>query len=91
MNIFAITALGITHLTYYYRCRKIFAGLCYFYFVNLLVPDGIVMYGLYSSVPENNIACKTLKRFQVLTEKYVEFRVFWDVAPCSLIGVDRRF
>jgi hypothetical protein len=28
MNIFGITALGITHLTYYYRCRKIFAGLC---------------------------------------------------------------
>jgi hypothetical protein len=27
INSFGITALGITHLTYYYRCRKIFAGL----------------------------------------------------------------
>jgi hypothetical protein len=28
INIFGIAALGITPLTYY-RCRKIFAGLCY--------------------------------------------------------------
>jgi hypothetical protein len=23
--------------------------------------------------------------------KILKFRVFWDVAPCSLIGVDQRF
>jgi hypothetical protein len=30
-------------------------------------------------------------RFQVLTVASMKCRVFWDVAPCSLIGVDRRF
>jgi hypothetical protein len=29
--------------------------------------------------------------FQVLTEASVKMAVFWDVAPCSLIGVYRRF
>jgi hypothetical protein len=28
-------------------------------------------------------------RFQVLMAASMKFRVFWDVAPCSL-GVDRR-
>jgi hypothetical protein len=30
-------------------------------------------------------------RFQVLAAASVKFGVFWDVAPCSLVGVDRRF
>jgi hypothetical protein len=30
-------------------------------------------------------------RFQVLTAASMKFRVFWDVAPCSLVGVDPRF
>jgi hypothetical protein len=30
-------------------------------------------------------------RFQVLTAASMKFRVFWDVAPCSLVGVDQRF
>jgi hypothetical protein len=30
-------------------------------------------------------------RFQVLMAASMKFRVFWDVAPCSLVGVDRRF
>jgi hypothetical protein len=30
-------------------------------------------------------------RFQVLTAASMKIRAFWDVAPCSLIGVDRRF
>jgi hypothetical protein len=30
-------------------------------------------------------------RFQVLTAANVKFRVFWDVAPCSHVEVDRRF
>jgi hypothetical protein len=30
-------------------------------------------------------------RFQVLTAAYMKFRLFWDVAPCSLVEVDRCF
>jgi hypothetical protein len=30
-------------------------------------------------------------RFQVLTMVSMKFRVFWDVAPCTHIEVDRRF
>jgi hypothetical protein len=29
--------------------------------------------------------------FQVLTAVSMKFRVFWDVAPCSHVEVDRRF
>jgi hypothetical protein len=29
--------------------------------------------------------------FQVLTAASMKFRVFWDVAPCSHVDVDRRF
>jgi hypothetical protein len=30
-------------------------------------------------------------RFQLLTAASMKFRVFWDVAPCSQVDVDRRF
>jgi hypothetical protein len=30
-------------------------------------------------------------RFQILMAASMKFRVFWDVAPCSHIEVDRRF
>jgi hypothetical protein len=30
-------------------------------------------------------------RFQVLTAASVKFRVFWNLAPCSHVEVDRRF
>jgi hypothetical protein len=30
-------------------------------------------------------------RFQVLTAASMKYRVFWDVAPCSHVEVDRRF
>jgi hypothetical protein len=30
-------------------------------------------------------------RFQVLTAASMKIGAFWDVAPCRLIGVDRRF
>jgi len=30
-------------------------------------------------------------RFQVLTAASMKFRVFWDVAPCRHVEVDRRF
>jgi hypothetical protein len=30
-------------------------------------------------------------RFQVLAASSMKMRVFWDIAPCSLAGVDRRF
>jgi hypothetical protein len=30
-------------------------------------------------------------RYQVLTAASMKFRVFWDVAPCSHVEVDRRF
>jgi hypothetical protein len=29
-------------------------------------------------------------RFQVLTAASMKFRVFWDLAPCSHVEVDRR-
>jgi hypothetical protein len=32
-----------------------------------------------------------LVRFQVLTAASMKFRVFWNVAPCGLIGVDQGF
>jgi hypothetical protein len=32
----------------------------------------------------------TYVRFQVLTAASMNFRVFWDVAPCSQIDVDGR-
>jgi hypothetical protein len=31
------------------------------------------------------------KKFQVLTAEIMKFRVFWDVTPCSLFGVDLCF
>jgi hypothetical protein len=30
-------------------------------------------------------------RFHFLTAATMKFRVFWDVVPCSVVGVDRRF
>jgi hypothetical protein len=30
-------------------------------------------------------------RFRVFTAARMKIRDFWDVAPCSLVGVDRRF
>jgi hypothetical protein len=30
-------------------------------------------------------------RFQVLTAVSMNMTVFWDVAPCSLVEIDRRF
>jgi hypothetical protein len=30
-------------------------------------------------------------RFQVLIVASMKIRVFWDVAPCNLVGVDQRF
>jgi hypothetical protein len=30
-------------------------------------------------------------RFLVLTAASMKFRLFWDVAPCSHVEVDRRF
>jgi hypothetical protein len=30
-------------------------------------------------------------RVQVLTAASMKFRIFWDVAPCSHVEVDRRF
>jgi hypothetical protein len=30
-------------------------------------------------------------RFQVLTAASMKVTAFWDIAPCSLVEVDRRF
>jgi hypothetical protein len=30
-------------------------------------------------------------RFKVLTVVNMKMTVLWDIAPCSLVGVDRRF
>jgi hypothetical protein len=30
-------------------------------------------------------------RFQVLTAASMKMEAFWDIAPCSLVGVDPRF
>jgi hypothetical protein len=32
-----------------------------------------------------------LVRFQVLTASSMKIRAFWDIAPCSLVGIDLRF
>jgi hypothetical protein len=32
-----------------------------------------------------------LVRFQVLTAMRMKMTVFWDVAPCSLVEINRRF
>jgi hypothetical protein len=34
---------------------------------------------------------QTYTRFQVLTAASMRIRAFWNLAPCSLVGVDRRF
>jgi hypothetical protein len=34
---------------------------------------------------------KLKARFQVLTAKCMKMTVFWDVVPCSLLEIDRRF
>jgi hypothetical protein len=33
----------------------------------------------------------TKMRFEILTVTSMKMAVFWDVAPCSLIDIDRRF
>jgi hypothetical protein len=48
-----------------------------------------IWYGLHTTDLEINN--KPLVRFQVLTAARIQFRVFWDVLPCSQADVDRRF
>jgi hypothetical protein len=36
---------------------------------------------------ETNVEAKSW----VLTSAYLKMRAFWDIAPCNLVGVDRRF
>jgi hypothetical protein len=36
-------------------------------------------------------SCRQYMRFQVLTATSMNTTVFWDVAPCSLVEMDRRF
>jgi hypothetical protein len=40
---------------------------------------------------EYELWSSSLWSFQVLTAAGMKFRFFWDVAPCSRIGVDQRF
>jgi hypothetical protein len=51
----------------------------------------ITLSGTFALEVIRHIVCKYLMRFQVLTEASMKFRDFWDVAPWSHIGVDRRF
>jgi hypothetical protein len=32
-----------------------------------------------------------LMRFQILTAASMKMRAFWDIAPCSLVGIDQCF
>jgi hypothetical protein len=32
-----------------------------------------------------------MAKFQVVTSASMKMTVFWDIAPCSLVEVDRRF
>jgi hypothetical protein len=41
-------------------------------------------------IPNSREYCTTV-RFKVLTEANMKMAAFWDVAPCSLVEVDRRF
>jgi hypothetical protein len=36
---------------------------------------------------ETNVEAKSW----ALTSAYLKMRAFWDIAPCNLVGVDRRF
>jgi hypothetical protein len=40
---------------------------------------------------KNELISVWFVRFQVPTAASMKFRVFWDVAPCCVVGVDRRF
>jgi hypothetical protein len=54
----------------------------------------VYLLGLLTSYRSSVIKNKQINnyvRFQVLTAASVKIRVFWDVAPCSHIEVDRRF
>jgi hypothetical protein len=40
---------------------------------------------------KETIQAELLVRYQVLTAASVKVTVFWDIAPCSLVEIDRRF
>jgi hypothetical protein len=42
-------------------------------------------------VPEKLPQWKERAKFQVFTMAGMEMAAFWDIAPCSLVEVDRRF
>jgi hypothetical protein len=54
---------------------------------------GIVRLSFCSFVPATWIfqSIFVCVRFKVLTAAIMKFRVFWDVSPCSLVGVDLGF
>lgn len=35
--------------------------------------------------------CEIQVRFQVFTAPRMKIAIFWEVAPCSLVGIARRF
>jgi hypothetical protein len=50
--------------------------------------------GNYNSCMHRNLICPTTlnnMRFQVLTAASMKMTAFWDIVPCSLVEVDRRF
>jgi hypothetical protein len=60
----------------------------------------ILLYGLIKDysvdvkyrTAESTVLCVLVfNHLQVLTAASMKFRVFWDVAPCSHVEVDRRF
>jgi hypothetical protein len=66
-------------------CRRIYPELSFIFGVNKSV------HGNMCTFPETWLKYHSVVRFQVLTASIMKFRVFWDVAPCSLTGMDQRF
>jgi hypothetical protein len=49
------------------------------------------MVGKHRSLPVFVLNRAELARFQILTATSMEMAVFWDVAQCSLVDIDKRF
>jgi hypothetical protein len=72
------------------RYMKLFQSLLHSTVLNAL--RRIVIPTLLGSASTGSLPkVQNCKRFQVLTAASMKFRVFWDVAPCRHVEVDRRF
>jgi hypothetical protein len=45
----------------------------------------------HASWPEPEVHHYNFVRFRFLAASGMKMKVFWNIVPCSLVGVDRRF